>query len=113
MDPQKRKTIVKRRKGAATNNDLEYLAVIYGIEYARKYYPRDKIIIKSDSMLVIKQVKQLWKIKSATLAILNRKVLSKMTKSMAVSWVPREANLAGIHLEDIKDSLSPSKDTLK
>jgi ribonuclease HI len=47
-DPQRDKTIVKRRPGASTNNDLEYLAIIYGIEYAKKYYPRDEIVIHSD-----------------------------------------------------------------
>ena len=55
-DPQRQKYILKRRKGATTNNDLEYLAIIYGIEYAKKYYSRDKILILSDSRLAVKQI---------------------------------------------------------
>jgi ribonuclease HI len=108
-DPQRRKTIVKTRKGAATNNDLEYLAVIYGIEYVRKYYPKDKITIISDSMLVVKQVNQLWKIRSNSLAALNKKVLNKKTKLIKIKWVPRDINQAGLHLDSLKPSKGKSK----
>ena len=100
------KTIVKKRKGAPTNNDLEYLAVIYGIVYAKKHYPRDRVLIKSDSMLVVKQVNGSWAVKSASLAILCHKTtrLLKGTR-IKLKWVPREVNLAGIHLEEMKDML--------
>jgi ribonuclease HI len=104
-DPQKNKTIVKHRKGATTNNDLEYLAVIYGIEYIRKYYPRDKALIISDSMLVVKQVNELWNINSHSLSILNKKVQNKLTNMIKIKWIPRSKNLAGIHLENVKDTL--------
>jgi ribonuclease HI len=105
VDPQKRKTIVKTRKRATTNNDLEYLAIIYGLEYINKYYPRDHVILKSDSMLAVKQINHKWKINGANLAVLNRKALNKQGKLVKIAWCPRENNLAGIHLEDIKDSL--------
>lgn len=112
-DPQKNKTIVKHRKGASTNNDLEYLAVIYGIEYIRKNYPKDKATIISDSMLVVKQVNQSWKINSDSLLSLNKKVHNKMTKMIKIKWIPRSFNLAGVHLENVKDQLKPSKGMLK
>ena len=104
-DPQRRKTIVKVRKGDLTNNDLEYLAVIYGIEYAKKYYPRDTIIIKSDSLLVVNQTKGKWKVNGDKLRLLNIKTLRKINSHIRLKWVPREVNLAGIHLESLKDTL--------
>lgn len=104
-DPQRSKTIVKKRKGSLTNNDLEYLAVIYGIEYAKKYYPRESpIIIKSDSMLVVNQTKGKWKVNGDNLIMLNIKTLRKINSHIRLKWVPREVNLAGIHLESLKDT---------
>lgn len=104
-DPQRSKTIVKKRKGMLTNNDLEYLAVIYGIEYAKKYYPRESpIIIKSDSMLVVNQTKGKWKVNGDNLIMLNIKTLRKINSHIRLKWVPREVNLAGIHLESLKDT---------
>ena len=105
-DPQRFKTIVKKRKGTFTNNDLEYLAVIYGIEYAKKYYPKESpIIIKSDSLLVVNQTKGRWKVNGDKLRLLHIKTLRKINSHIRLKWVPREINLAGIHLESLKDML--------
>jgi ribonuclease HI len=105
VDPQRNKTIVKKRKGDFTNNDLEYLAAIYGIEYAKKYYPRDTIIIRTDSMLVVKQINNTWYVNGPNLRTLHSKTLRKLNSHIRLKWVPREINLAGIHLEQIKDRL--------
>lgn len=108
-DLHKKKTIVKKRKGSLTNNDLEYLAIIYGIEYARKYYPRDTITIHSDSMLAVKQINHKWKVKGENLIYLKSRVDRKKTKLVTIKWIPREFNLAGVHLENVADTLRSSR----
>ena len=48
--------------GYGTNNQAEYLSLIYLLEIAGKYFP-DRLIIKGDSALVINQVTGKWKVK--------------------------------------------------
>ena len=108
VDPYKKKTIVKKRRGKLTNNDLEYLALIYGLEYAKKHYPKgERIIIKSDSKLIVNQVNGIWNINTDNLIFLAEKARIKKDEhdELSISWTPRENNLAGIYLEDLKDKL--------
>ena len=121
VDPKKRKTIVKYRSGRnikrtnpwdfgewrlPTNNQLEYLAMIYGIEYAKNKYPKDTIILKSDSMVVVNQLNMIWNVHSGSLTYLFNKTINKLKGThIRPSWTPRENNLAGIHLESLKDTL--------
>ena len=110
-DPQRQKYILKKRKGATTNNDLEYLAIIYGIEYARKYYPRDKILILSDSRLAVKQINGEYHVNGENLITLHKKVLRKIDNNrMQIKWIRRNFNLAGIHLESLRAYLRTSQD---
>jgi ribonuclease HI len=110
-DPQRQKYILKKRKGATTNNDLEYLAIIYGIEYARKYYPRDKILILSDSRLAVKQINGEYHVNGENLIALHKKVLRKIDNNrMQIKWIRRNFNLAGIHLESLRAYLRTSQD---
>jgi hypothetical protein len=107
-DPQRDKYIIKRRKGDLTNNDLEYLAIIYGIEYAKKYYPRDLITILSDSRLAVKQIKGEYKVTTDNLKALHKKVERKMIPGIKIKWISRDFNLAGIHLERLRGMLRSS-----
>lgn len=104
-DPQLKKNIVKKRSGATTNNDLEYLAIIYGIEYAKKYYPKDEIIIHSDSKLAVSQINGEYKVNGDNLIKLHNKTLRKLNSHIEVKWVRRNFNPAGIHLESLKGML--------
>lgn len=104
IDPQRKKIITKTRKDNLTNNDLEYLAIIYAIEYARKHYPLESIEIKSDSMLAVKQINSQWNIKGENLITLKKRVERKRTKLMSIRWIPREFNLAGVYLEGMGKS---------
>jgi len=104
VDPHKKKTIVKTRRGDITNNGLEYLAMIYGIEYAKNNYPKDIVIIKSDSMVVVNQINGMWKVNAENLGKLYVKAIRKLRGSrIRPSWTPRENNLAGLHLDSLKD----------
>ncbi len=102
-DPQKNKNIVKKRHGVQgnelTNNELEYLAVIYGIEYAKNNYPRKKILIISDSQLIVNHISGKFKCNHVNLKKLLDRTKNKMSEDIIVRWVPRSRNLAGVHLE--------------
>ena len=104
IDPQRKKIITKVRRGKLTNNDLEYLAIIYAIEYARKIYTKEPIEIKSDSMLAVKQINHQWNIKGDNLISLKKRVEGKRTKLISIHWIPREFNLAGVYLEGMGKS---------
>lgn len=104
-DPQRGKTIVKKRREATTNNDLEYLAIIYGIEYAKKYFPRDEITIYSDSMLAVKQINGEYRVNGENLIYLHNRTLRKLNSHIQVEWVRRNFNPAGVHLESLSDKL--------
>lgn len=108
-DQQRHKYIIKRRKGATTNNDLEYLAIIYGIEYARKFYPRDSIIIYSDSKLAVNQINGIYRVNGDNLIALHKKTMRKLTPRVDIVWVRRNFNFAGIHLESLRAYLRSSQ----
>lgn len=105
FDPQRDKKIVKKRTGHVTNNDLEYLAIIYGIEYAKKYFPKDKLTIFSDSKLAVNQINGEYKVNGDNLIALHKKTLRKLTDNITIQWVRRSFNPAGIHLESLKGML--------
>ena len=99
VDPQSFYTVVKTRNGVHTNNDLEYLAVMYGVEYANANYPDQEIEIISDSKLIVNHINDKWKCNPDNLRRLLKSVKRKMNGNVTVRWVPRDSNLAGHHLE--------------
>lgn len=100
-DPQRDRSYVKKRTSIQpfTNNDLEYLGVIYALEYARHYYPRRKILLISDSQLIVNHINGKFKCNIPNLQRLLSIVQKKMKKGDKIRWVPRTKNLAGCHLE--------------
>jgi len=95
------KTIIKTRKGAPTNNELEYLAVLYALEYIHNNYPDDVVTIYSDSKLVVNQLDKEWKIMNQSLWELAWKCGELIDDNIRMKWCPRDYNLAGIVLEDL------------
>ena len=65
-DPPTRLATVSERIGVTTNNVAEYRAVIAGLEAARTYGAR-VAHVRSDSMLVIRQLEGAWQVKQAHL----------------------------------------------
>lgn len=76
--------------GTATNNVAEYSAVIFALESVHD----EGLDFYLDSLLVVNQLKGLWKIKDENLKVLNLKI-KDLTKNLKVSWnhIPREENL--------------------
>jgi len=95
--------VVKTRKGRPSNNELEYLAMLYALEYIEARYPYDKITIYSDSKLIVNQIRGKYKINLQGLWELAFKCNAKITDNIKLKWTPREYNLAGIHLEKLYD----------
>ncbi len=52
--------------GIKTNNQAEYLALLFGLLYARRHMAQgDKLVIKSDSQLLVRQLCGLYSIKNS------------------------------------------------
>jgi len=76
-----------------TNNMAEYEGLMAAAQWLRDEGIEDKIVIKGDSQLVIKQMKGEWKISSAT----SKKYVPQIRnllhgKDVSFVWVPREEN---------------------
>jgi ribonuclease HI len=77
-----------------TNNVAEYNALISAIGKIEELgLERDRIIVKSDSNLLVHQMKGDWQVKAPLLIPLHRKAMT-LTENLEISfeWVPREKN---------------------
>ncbi len=50
--------------GVTTNNIAEYQGLIDGIKWALAHHPEAELVIKMDSLLIVNQVKGLFKVKN-------------------------------------------------
>jgi ribonuclease HI len=84
---------ISRSIGRTTNNQAEYRAVIAALEEAARL-GADKVDIKSDSELVVKQLKGRYRVKKATLRPLYQEVvrLAGTLKAFTITHIPREQN---------------------
>lgn len=95
--------IVKTRKGDPTNNELEYLALLYALSYihTNKVYAR-QIIIMTDSKLMANQMNDKWRITNDKLARLNGKCKKLLLSNIKIKWISRKKNRAGFILDKMK-----------
>ena len=100
VDTSVHKTIIKTRGGDLTNNELEYLAVLYALDYINNRHKKDNVTIYSDSKLIVNQINGEWRITTTNLQPLYEKCIKRMTDKIKIKWVRRDSNLAGIILED-------------
>lgn len=101
-----------------TNNVAEYHALLLGVN-AMKKYEFNNVKIMGDSLLVVNQVKKIWKCKNAVLNEYLQKVSMKLkNKKYEISHIPREKNtladkLANECLDNRKSISIVSKEILK
>jgi len=79
----------------ATNNVAEYTGVLKALEWAlAQGFENEKLIVRGDSELVIKQLKGEYKVKSPSIVGLFTRVrdLAAKFSSISFGWVPREEN---------------------
>ena len=81
--------------GFASSNQAEYYGVLLGLEKAKSLGIRD-IEFRIDSMLVVNQLKGLYKIKNKELIPMNHRIVSLLGNFSNVTFkhVPREMNRA-------------------
>jgi ribonuclease HI len=79
--------------GVATNNVAEYRAAIAALERAMELGAR-RLVLRSDSRLLIEQLKGKWRVKNPTLIRLHTESRKLIGSFEAVSFehVPRELN---------------------
>ena len=81
--------------GYGTNNIAEYTAIIIGLEMLCAYPEAKRATIRSDSQLVIMQIRREYRIKDDDLRDLYaqvQNVLKVLTMPVAFEWVPRAKN---------------------
>ncbi len=86
--------------GVVTNNEAEYLAVIFGLELIKKNFPKDKlkdllVELRLDSELVTKQLLGQYQLKEEKLIPLFIKIWNLRVKDfprLNIEHIPREKN---------------------
>jgi ribonuclease HI len=80
--------------GAATNNVAEYTAVKRALERARELGATE-VLVRSDSKLLVEQLKGNYRVKNPTLQRLHAEVraLARAFRAVAYEHVPRERNV--------------------
>ncbi len=80
--------------GHATNNQAEYTALTHGIQNAREL-GIEYLKIQGDSLLIVNQIKGLWKVKDLKLGNLHdsAKGILKTFKSYTIEHIPRNMNI--------------------
>lgn len=80
------------RKSNITSNQAEYLALIEVL----KRFPKQDLLIYSDSRLLVNQINLTYNIKNKKLKILAGQVFKRMKgRKVKVKWIPRKQNKAG------------------
>ena len=84
---------VSEEIGTATNNVAEYSAVIAGLEVAAQL-GADEVELRSDSLLLVRQISGEYRVKAAGLKPLHARVRALLSEfaSVEVNHVPREQN---------------------
>src|SRR5207245_8040554 len=82
-----------RRMGTATNNVAEYSALVRALERAAKL-DGERLLIKSDSELLVKQMNGVYRVKDPRLKILYDQAsrLREQFSSVSIVHVPRAEN---------------------
>lgn len=82
-----------KRFDQGTHNIAEWQALILGLGTALKHGERH-VLVKGDSMLVVKQINREWKTKNEALRSLRGQAEELLARfeTWRVEWIPREEN---------------------
>jgi ribonuclease HI len=101
--------------GDKTNNEAEYCALLKALELISErladksdHVHGEGVLIRSDSKLIVNQVKGEFQVKEPRLKDLNEKAKDAIQKlgSVRLEWVPRRENYAGLWIEGMLRPLS-------
>ena len=92
-------TSISQRIGRATNNQAEYRAIIAALEEATRLGAR-QVEIKTDSELVVKQIKGEYRVKKATLKPLYQQVKQQQgsLEGFTITHILRQQNIEADNL---------------
>ncbi|MCA9486345.1 MAG: ribonuclease HI family protein [Candidatus Woesearchaeota archaeon] len=77
--------------GRKTNNEAEYLAVLFALEHLRG--SSEALHFYSDSQLLVRQLNGQYKVKAPTILPLFEGIKTLMKgKDVTFTWIPREKN---------------------
>lgn len=84
---------ISQHIGTTTNNQAEYRAIIAALEKAISLGARE-VELRSDSELVVKQIKGRYRVKKATLRPFYQKVVQLIgsLETFTITHIPREQN---------------------
>jgi len=88
----------------STNNVAEYTALAKALEWlAANNLASGKVVVNSDSQLVVKQLQGEYKVKGKRIIPLYKQVLllRKIFADIEINWVPREKNKEADRLTNI------------
>ena len=77
-----------------TNNVAEYSALIHALQAVRRLgLDKEKAVFRSDSKLLVSQMRGEWKVKGSRIVPLHAKA-KELTRGLDIDfkWVPREEN---------------------
>ncbi len=88
--------------GQATNNIAEYTALIYGLQEAL-ILKADKVKVNTDSQLLYRQIKKIYKIKNPGILVLYQQAqhLISGLKEVEFKNIPREENRGADRLSNL------------
>lgn len=80
--------------GLTTNNQAEYEGLIAGLAWIIQHHPDAEVSIKMDSLLIVNQIKGLYKVKSPDLIPKYQQVRGLLSKlaSYSIAHTYREGN---------------------
>jgi ribonuclease HI len=93
---------ISQRIGTTTNNQAEYRAIIAALEKAIRLGAK-RVVVKSDSELVVKQINGKYRVKKATLKPLYQRVkqLQGLLEGFTIAHIPRQQNIEADNLANI------------
>ena len=96
-----RRTFIDHFDQPLTNNQAEYLALIYALALLSSKGIKENVVVRGDSQLVIYQMNGIYKVREEKLKILHEtaKRYLERFKNIKLEWIPRRQNLAGRVLE--------------
>jgi ribonuclease HI len=88
--------------GETTNNVAEYTAAIRGLEEAERL-GADTVVLRSDSLLLVNQLTGRYRVKTAHLQPLHRRIreLASRFRRVTFEHVPRERNVEADRLANL------------
>ena len=91
--------------GSITNNQAEYAGLVAGVKWVLAHYPQANLEIRMDSLLIVNQVKGLYKVKSPDLLPLYQEARGLLSQlpHYTISHTYRSGNLQADQL--VNDAL--------